>query len=238
MLSSKYNKYLLTILILILFYNLFINYRHSLIEGMVTDAKDCFSKLKDCIPPKNNKNSDCEKIQKDSSGNYYQVCPSDNKDNHCSQYCPYNWKFEVDSSGNKINDTNIVNVYNEKYNMIADYNSNKSKNDNLNNNCLKNHDSKNDNTRDIISFNCNSGLDTSAYPLLSSNNLLYNHPPFTSQHSCMTSTTGAFTDCGPMPYNSSNNDSANNIIKSIASELIKLTSNKNNNEKSDDIKVK
>ena len=33
-------------------------------------------------------------------------------------------------------------------------------------------------------------------------NLLNNYPPFTSQYQSTSSPTGAFTDCGPLPYNS------------------------------------
>ena len=185
MMFQKYNKYLLTILILILLYNLFFNYKYSLIEGLVSNAKDCFSNLKSCIPPKNNKNSACHKIEKDSSGNYYQVCPSDNKDSECSQYCPYNWKFEVDSSGNELPNSNVTKIPNEKYNMLSD-------------NHHKSSD-KDDTNQQIISINFNSGSDNNASPVTSSN-LLNNYPPFTSQYQCTSSPTGAFTDCGPLPY--------------------------------------
>ena len=221
MISQKYYKYLLIILILILLYNLFFIYRHSLIEGMVSNAKDCFSNLKKCLPPKNNKNSECHKIEKDSSGNYYQVCPSDNIDNECSQYCPYNWKFEVDSSGNELPNSNVTKFPNEKYNMISDHN---------------NSSGKEDTNQQIISINFNSGSDTHSSPL-NSNNLLTNYPPFTSQYQCTSSPTGAFTDCGPLPYNSAftnaNQKSNENMIKNMIEEFMKLgqkNTNSNNNE--------
>lgn len=188
MISQKNSRYLFIILILIILYNLFFNYKHSLIEGLVSNAKDCFNDLKHCTPPKNNKSKACGKIEKDPSGNYYQVCPSDNKESKCVDYCPYNWKFEVDASGIQIKDSNITQIPNEKYKMLID-NEHKE-------------DDKDDTNQQVISINFNSGLDTSLYPLLSSNNLLYSHPPFTSQYPCYSSATGTFTDCGPLPYNS------------------------------------
>lgn len=218
MISHKYFKCFFIILILILVYNLFFNYKHSLIEGMVTNAKEiCLKKLKDCAPPKDNKNPACGKIEKDSSGNYYQVCPSDNPDKNCGEYCPWNWKFEVDSSGNYISNSTIKNIENENYwNNIdrqyhhpehhpnyhnhPEYNKSEDNHPEYHPNYHDDFNNKNKcSNPQIISINLNSGLDS--FP--SSKNLLQNNLPFTRNHKCIHSTTGAFTDCGPLPYNSS-----------------------------------
>ena len=55
------------------------------------------------------------KIKKDLSGNYYQVCPSDNSDYKNCSPCPYNWKFEVDASGQKNNNSKITPIPNDIY---------------------------------------------------------------------------------------------------------------------------
>jgi hypothetical protein len=240
MIFQKYNKYFLVVLILILLYNLFLNYKNNIIEGLVDSAKDCFNEsiLKNCMAPKNNKNEACQPIEKDSDGKYYQVCPSDNIDNECSKFCPSNWRFNVDSNGIVVpNSEPTPEANNKYYSEYKNKQANNHSNDSVKEHIKKHIDvrvneidegnEKEDINKQIISINFNSGSDHSLYPLLSSNNLLYNQLPFTSQSQCLSSATGAFTDCGPVPYNSRDNNSrdnkSNDMIEKIAAEFLKIS---------------